>query len=118
MLVDKGIFLLREKPEGEEELGSLLYQLAGKKETTIVLLEVLCSWHDRLIACDDYHYDITHTGSIGEWEYHTDIDMIILLKKVPLSNIKLLKVFNLLDCLKGEENESDTYKSSSCMGCS
>jgi hypothetical protein len=95
-----GIWIWEDDLTEIEELGSLIYQLAYKAETTIVKLRVLYSWDDILRKGDrDVH--LTHSGNIQNWIYHGgDLGARILTNPVPTHNIELLRTFDLLDIVR------------------
>lgn len=99
-----GIWVWEYPPVNESELGSVIFQLASKGQTKIVKLAIEYENDDLLYADIDGWPKKIHLYHDGElsfegpgWTYHKGQEAVIIIKPVPLQNIKLLKTYNLMD---------------------
>lgn len=98
-----GIWVWNEELENEAELGTILYQLAVKKDTQIVKLKLEFDESDVLVSKyveTGKIFKIIHDGIIGDWLYHRDCYAIIVTKTILPVNIKLIKEYDLMKILK------------------
>lgn len=92
----KGIWVWTERPMGESELGSILFQTATKQSTHIVLLEFeydsesILKWQGRRVL-------LKHDGTMGGWLYHEKQEALIITHPIPVDKIRLVKDVNLMD---------------------
>lgn len=93
----KGIWCWKNKLTGDSHIGSILWQVANKKETTIVKLKIKYKNKDILNL---YTYNLYHSGMIGDWVYHNNESACILNKDVHLNDIELVKEYDLKKLLK------------------
>lgn len=99
----KGVWVWKHRMKGESHVGSILWQVATKAATKIVLLEVNYNPEDILCGSDGVILTLYHKGSIENWHYHTKKESessVIVTKPIPPENIKLLKVYDLVELLK------------------
>lgn len=87
------------------ELGTIIHQLSAKSSTKIVKLEVTYDSADILYYEDPVwgkrRVTLSHQGVVGNWQYHADRpNGILILKPVPVEQLELLRVFDLLDIVK------------------
>jgi hypothetical protein len=98
----KGMWIWQRKQGGREHAGSLLWQLATKGDPCVVLLQVEFS-ESAVLNPLASPIALTHTGSIGKWVYHEAgwlTEAWICTKPIPLENIQLLRVFNMVEMLQ------------------
>ncbi|OGZ32292.1 MAG: hypothetical protein A2V69_01130 [Candidatus Portnoybacteria bacterium RBG_13_40_8] len=95
----KGIWIWRKRQKGLAEIGTIIARCAEHDSLDPVLLRVELT-RDMIYGWDEGRVDIEHNGTVGKWKYHTDAKAIIIRRKIPQSNIRLVKRFNLFNILK------------------
>lgn len=102
--VPNGIWVWEYPLSPESELGTVIYQLSYRAQTQIVKLEVTYDTEDILYyEGNGYRQKVklTHTGNAEKWQFHTDDpEAVIVTKKIPISDISLVKIFDLMDVVR------------------
>lgn len=89
-----------------DEMGALIWQLQSKTRSKLVKLEITYHHKQRLYwenpETDKQHLvSLTHSSTLGDYILHPSNPVArILTKPVPPAQIKLLKVYELLDLVK------------------
>lgn len=96
----EGIWLWVNNPKNKSHTGNLIYQMSRKHEHQIVKLQVEYDQRDILRTSNGEQVRITHRGDIDGWNYHTLDQSVIVERDIPIENIKLLKVYNLVELLQ------------------
>ncbi len=100
----KAVWSWLERLTPVEHMGSLIYQLAKRRETQIVWLRLQYQFKDRLGPRPDdqgsNRIQLRHNGKIDEYRYHCGTRSCLVVKVVPPRNIELLKVYDLVDLLR------------------
>jgi len=102
----QGVWVWVRRPVGLSHIGCLLYQMSQKNTVEAVMLEVHYDLDDVLSPlCGRGQYiELVHQGTIEHLEYHDGRDVgVIMTKTIPVADIKLLKVYNLLDAWKAQD---------------
>lgn len=60
----------------------------------------LLSWKDTL--------KVTHRGAVGDWVYHAKEPAYVTTAPIPPGHIKVLGLYNILDCLKWDARSPST----------
>lgn len=101
-----GVWVWERELSPIDELGSVLWQLQSKTRTKIVKLEIefhygqWLYWHDPETH-SQMSVSLTHTGVMGDYLFHPGSPVArILTEPVLPENIKLVRVFELLDLVK------------------
>ena len=100
-----GIFLWKNKLQGLSHNGTIIYQMATKGDTKVVLLEIEVD-EEGFYNEKKVRYNASHEGLLQELQYHNGEEGSIYLKSIPKESIKLIGVYNLEDVfinqLKGD----------------
>ena len=97
--VDSGVWIWKELPKGEQHLFSLLKRLNDKGSTKIVLLEIEYEQDEVKKGKNGERLSFDIVESIGAWKVSHGDNADILTKDVPISRIKLLAEYDLVDLL-------------------
>lgn len=92
----KGIWLWKKCPKTLERLYWAIFQFSKKKTPEIVLLEV--EYDPDCTLSNGMH--INHDMKLGNLEFDDSPESIIVIKDIGPGNIKLLKMWDLLELIK------------------
>ena len=95
-----GIWLWKNKPRGIAHTGGVIYQLATKNDTKIVLLRVTIDDWSVLRAPDGRTIKLTHEGHIQEFQYHKNEKSVICTDFVSPKDIELVDIYDVKERLK------------------
>ena len=90
----EGIWVWAESPVNNSHIGCLMYQVGTKEETKIVKLKIKFD-NENILRKDGRKAILFHQGILGSWYYHSKDKAYILIKDVPLKNIKLIKEYDI-----------------------
>lgn len=94
----KGVWLWMNKPKGNSHVGEILFRVARKQESKIVLLEV--KYKKEFETKNGESLTLYHHGAIGKWTYHENEEAKIAVETIAPRNIKLVKTYDLKRLLK------------------
>lgn len=89
-----GIWVWTRELQGDEHIGSILWQVMTKSSTHIVKLSVEFSENDLMIH-DGTPVEILHDGILGSWKYHHGAPAVIVNRTIPPGQISLVDRYNL-----------------------
>lgn len=95
----QGIWTWKDRPTGQSELGSILFQTSTKQSTHIVLLEFSYRPSDILVTADDRKVEVFHDGILGNWLYHEQQPAYIVTADISPGDIRLVKEYDLMELL-------------------
>jgi len=95
-----GVWLWKNKPRGVAHTGGVLYQLATKNETKIVLLRVSIDESGILLSPDGRNIKMTHDGHIDAFQYHKHERSVIYTDFIPPEDIELVDIYDVKERLK------------------
>lgn len=88
-----GIFIFPRKLNRIEHAGSILWQMANKGESRIVMLAIEYSPSNILTGLSGETLELTHNGTIGSLDYHTHTPVVALKTPVSLDKISFLHTY-------------------------
>jgi len=94
-----GVWVWQNKLEGLSHAGTVIYQMATKATTRVVMLKVEYNVDD-VFKIHDKEVNLKHKGEIQKLIYHYDEEAFVVKQIIPPENIELLQVFDLVDALK------------------
>lgn len=98
-----GIWIWIKKFKGLPHAGSIIFQMANKGETKAVLLKVIYDDDFILFSDKGLKVRIKHYGMMGSLKYHDGSETaVIYLKEIPMEDIKLMGVYNIIKIFKIE----------------
>jgi len=97
----RGIWLWPERLEGISHLGSVLWQVCMKAETRVVLLR--CRYDPTTLAGYPEHWDIRHSGSLDNLEFHNKVPCLAVIRPIPPEDIELVEDYNLMEMFGAKE---------------
>jgi hypothetical protein len=89
------VWLWTKPPSGVSLLGSILWQLQSKCDTSIVLLECKYVWNGIIKDELGNRFMSRHDGKIGDWQYHRNEQAVLYGHCIPPKDIRLIRVFDL-----------------------
>lgn len=96
----RGIWVWKNELIDLAHTGSVLYQMATKNTTQVVLLSVIYKEED-VLSVNDGIVVLYHSGTIGNLEYHEGKDeAVIATKPISIKKISLLQQYDLLEIWK------------------
>lgn len=98
-----GIWVWKDLLEPVAHAGSILFQVATKRDPHIALLRVHFDPSTRL--CDDHDNTVLlrHHGSLQAWVYHTKEPAWMVVKPIPKEQITVLDVYDVVTLLQRRE---------------
>lgn len=93
-----GIWLWKDNLHGDEQLGSILWQLMTKSDTRVVKLQVYYD-ESNLLKREEFPVEILHDGKLGSWSYHSKVPAIILTKPIETKFIFRMATYDLVNLL-------------------
>jgi hypothetical protein len=95
--VSLGIWIWKHNFKGKNHLGTLLDRAIQQKCFKVVKLEIHYKKEDAFdCKVGDDKLVLDHTGSMEKWVYHKCEPVVVLIKKIPPKNIKLIKIYDLV----------------------
>jgi hypothetical protein len=98
-----GIWLWPERLEGRAHLGSIIYQMAYKNTSSVVLLEV--DYDGPTLMYGDKFVQMYHNGTIQNFEYHNLVPSQIATERIPPEQIKLINEYDFNDYIKEKDSK-------------
>lgn len=98
---EKGIWLWERKLDARETLGCCIYQFERKGDLEIVELEINFKYIDtNILFFNNKYISIKHNYYECKNNLHDDTPAVLAIKNIKPEEIKLVRVYNLLDCVK------------------
>lgn len=93
----QGIWLYPARLRGDEHVGSVLWQVCMKREMRVVLLK--CRYDPDTLIGLPHVWDVTHSGTLGNWKFHDDTPCVLVTEGIRLEDIELVGDYDLNDKL-------------------
>lgn len=93
----RGIWMYPRRLQGDEHVGSVLWQVCMKREMHVVLLK--CRYDPRMMIGRPESWNVTHSGTLGEWQFHHDTPCVVVTEAIPPEDIELVGDYDLHDKL-------------------
>lgn len=95
-----GVWLWKNRPDSVSHMGNVIYQLAYKCKTKVVKLAVRYDPKWNLKSPRGENVNLYHCGHIEKFNYHRNDKAVIQTGIIPPTQIKLIKIYNLVELLK------------------
>lgn len=93
------VWLWVNNPQGVSHAGNILYQVSRRATPRIVKLAVEYSPDQVLRGPMGERIQLSHHGHIDEWVYHDKDSSVLIRNPIPVSRIRLLKAYNIVERL-------------------
>lgn len=95
------IWFFKNNPTGLNHVGNVILKAIKKREMHIVKLKCVFNKEDVYKTPKGQSVEISHDGSLDDkFYFHRDEPAILVVKKIPISNIRLMGVWDILEKLR------------------
>jgi len=95
-----GIWTWTSSPKGLSHAGNVMRVAATHDKVNVVKLEIQYHSFDVLTSNKGERIALMHIGEIENLIYHREEEAVIVTKKIPLSDIKVIGEYDIIDALK------------------